>query len=65
MQFTLETDYHTIDFTSKKAYKEVDKVCKEMGITIDHYFFEFDTSDTEPEAYIQDIPYNEFDDPLM
>ena len=64
MTFTLQTDHHTIDFTDKKAYKDVLKECQNLKINIDHYFFEFDTTDTEPEAY-QDIPYNEFDDPLM
>tara|TARA_B100001996_G_scaffold284862_1_gene225170 strand:- start:556 stop:750 length:195 start_codon:yes stop_codon:yes gene_type:complete len=51
MSFTVETEYHTIDFTNKKAYKAVLKVCKENGINLDHYFLEFDTQDTEPEAY--------------
>ena len=64
MPVTVETNYHTIDFTNKTAHKLVLEKCEELGVNIDHYFFEFDTTDTEPEAY-QDIPYNEFDDPLV
>ena len=51
MTFQLQTDHHTIDFTDKKAYKDVLKECQNLKINIDHYFFEFDTTDTEPENY--------------
>ncbi len=51
MPFTVETNYHTIDFTDKIAHKLVLEKCEELGVNIDHYFFEFDTTDTEPENY--------------
>ncbi len=51
MSFTVETDHHTIDFTDKSAHDAVLARCKELGCNLDYYFFEFDTSDTEPEAY--------------
>ena len=51
MPFTVETDYHTIDFTDKTAHKLLLEKCQELGCNLDYYFFEFDTSDTEPEAY--------------
>ena len=51
MPFTVETDYHTIDFTDKTAHKLVLEKCEELGVNLDHYFFEFDTTDTEPENY--------------
>ena len=51
MPFTVETNYHTIDFTDKIAHKLVLEKCVESGVNIDHYFFEFDTTDTEPENY--------------
>ena len=49
--YLVETEYHQIEFTSKKAYKAVMEVCEKNGINLDYYFLEFDTQDTEPEAY--------------
>ena len=51
--YLVETEYHQIEFTSKKAYKAGMEVCEKNNINLDYYFLEFDTQDTEPEAYEQ------------
>jgi len=62
MPFIVETDHHTIDFTDKKAYKAVTKHCKDLGVNLDYYFFEFDTTDTEPENYDWDLMSDAWDE---
>tara|TARA_Y100001963_G_scaffold2942_1_gene3965 strand:- start:1348 stop:1572 length:225 start_codon:yes stop_codon:yes gene_type:complete len=49
--YIVETNCHTIEFTSIDAYKAVMEVCEKNNINLDYYFLEFDTQDTEPEAY--------------
>ena len=61
MAFTVETEYQSIDFTSKKAYKKVMEVCSKNGINLDYYFLEFDTTDTEPENYDWDLMSDAWD----
>ena len=36
----LETDYFIIKL-SKRAYKELHKICRKKGISLDYFFFEF------------------------
>ncbi len=51
----VKTDHHVIDFRSKKLYKEVLKDCRDLGISLDYYFFEF-------ELEADDLPEDEIDD---
>ncbi len=51
----VKTDHHVIDFRSKKLYKEVLKDCRDLGITLDYYFFEF-------ELEADELPEDEIDD---
>ena len=50
--YTIETSSYTIDFTNRKAYEDVLKECERLSVNMDYYFLEFDTTDTEPEAYM-------------
>ena len=50
--YTIETSCYTIDFTNRKAYEDVLKECERLSVNMDYYFLEFDTTDTEPEAYM-------------
>ena len=49
--YTVKTNCYTIDFTNRKAYEDVIKECERLSVNMDYYFLEFDTTDTEPEAY--------------
>ena len=44
----IQTDYHIVEFDSKKTYKKVLKFCDENNINLDYYFEEFDLSPADP-----------------
>ena len=37
---TVETEHHTIEI-DPRDYKQIKYDCKELGISLDYYFFEF------------------------
>tara|TARA_R100001463_G_scaffold123702_1_gene180516 strand:- start:443 stop:607 length:165 start_codon:yes stop_codon:yes gene_type:complete len=43
---TIETEHHTVEI-DPKDYKLIKKECKRLGVSIDYYFFEFQSFEDE------------------